>query len=106
MGNLSTSQKRGFNTLTILFSGLIGVTLGSLLGLLGGMLRWRLLARKKHTPLDVSLSYQYHIYNSLFVPVFVAVFQYIQLLPFCLANEHGTFYRSIFSWACRILPDR
>ena len=53
-GELSTSEKRGFNTLTILFSALMSVTLGSLLGLLGGMLRWRLLARMEYTPVDVS----------------------------------------------------
>ncbi|KAK1837155.1 hypothetical protein QBC39DRAFT_325934 [Podospora conica] len=55
MGSLSSSEKRGFNTLIILFSALTSVMLGSLLGFLGGMIRWRLLAAREHTPLDADL---------------------------------------------------
>lgn len=54
MGELKASEKRGFNALTILFSALMSLSLGSLLGLLGGMLRWPLLAWEDHTPLEVS----------------------------------------------------
>ncbi|KAF2262562.1 hypothetical protein CC78DRAFT_606095 [Lojkania enalia] len=55
MGNLSRWEKRWFNVLTILFSSLVSLMLGSLLGLLGNMLRWPLLARKAHEPMDVDL---------------------------------------------------
>ncbi|GAB1312059.1 hypothetical protein MFIFM68171_02269 [Madurella fahalii] len=54
-GKLSNWDKRGFNTLTILFSSLVSLLVGSLLGLLGGMIRWRLLAWNENTPLDVDL---------------------------------------------------
>jgi hypothetical protein len=40
---------------TILFSSLVSLSLGSLLGLLGAALRWRLLARRAHQPRDVDL---------------------------------------------------
>jgi ABC-type multidrug transport system permease subunit len=52
-GNLSRWEKRWFNTLAILFSSLVSLSLGSLLGLLGNMLRWPLLAHKVHKPMDV-----------------------------------------------------
>ncbi|KAK3349541.1 hypothetical protein B0T25DRAFT_504738 [Lasiosphaeria hispida] len=45
-------ERRGFNTLSILFSSLVSLSLGSLLGLLGGMLRWPLLARSHASPRD------------------------------------------------------
>ncbi|CUS15094.1 unnamed protein product [Tuber aestivum] len=54
-GNLSRWEKRWFNALTISFSSLVSLMLGSLLGLLGSMLRWQLLARKLHNPMDVDL---------------------------------------------------
>lgn len=54
VGNLSSWEKRGFNMANILLSSLVSMSLGSLFELLGGMLRWRLLADKEHTPLDVS----------------------------------------------------
>ena len=52
-GNLSRWEKRWFNVLTILFSSLVSLMMGSLLGLLGSMLRWKLLARRLHKPRDV-----------------------------------------------------
>jgi len=52
-GILSRWQKRWFNVLAITFSSLMSLSLGSLLGLLGSMLRWPLLARKLHKPSDV-----------------------------------------------------
>jgi hypothetical protein len=52
-GNLSRWEKRWFNVLTILFSSLVSLMVGSLLGVLGSMLRWQLLARKSHKPIDV-----------------------------------------------------
>lgn len=52
-GSLSSWEKRGFNTITILLSSLLSMASGSLLGLLGNMLRWRLLASEERTPLDV-----------------------------------------------------
>ncbi len=54
IGILDPWQRRGFNTLAILLSSTISLSLGSLLGLLGSMLRWPLLARVGHTPQDVS----------------------------------------------------
>ncbi|RYP62383.1 hypothetical protein DL771_009755 [Monosporascus sp. 5C6A] len=53
--SLTPWERRAFNTLTILFSGLVSLTLGSLLGLLGSVLRWRLLARASTTPRDVDM---------------------------------------------------
>ncbi|KAK0617714.1 hypothetical protein B0T14DRAFT_525726, partial [Immersiella caudata] len=55
-GSLTDSERRGFNSLTILISALLSITIGSLFGLLGNMLRWRLLASKSHTPRDVGSS--------------------------------------------------
>ncbi|KAL1841684.1 hypothetical protein VTJ49DRAFT_6723 [Mycothermus thermophilus] len=52
---LSTWDRRLFNTLTILFSSLASLSLGSLLGLLGAALRWPLLARRAHSPREVDL---------------------------------------------------
>ncbi|PVH97868.1 hypothetical protein DM02DRAFT_657854 [Periconia macrospinosa] len=54
-GVLSSWETRWFNALNILFSSLVSLSVGSLLGLLGTMLRWPLLARKLHTPVDVDL---------------------------------------------------
>lgn len=53
MGVLDKWERRGFNTLSILLSSLVSLSLGSLLGLLGGMLRWPLLARGPASPQDV-----------------------------------------------------
>lgn len=53
MGVLDKWERRGFNTLSILLSSLVSLSLGSLLGLLGGMLRWPLLARGPASPRDV-----------------------------------------------------
>lgn len=53
--NLTPWERRAFNTLTILLSGLVSLSLGSLLGLLGSILRWRLLARASTTPRSVDL---------------------------------------------------
>ncbi|GAB1320997.1 hypothetical protein MFIFM68171_11207 [Madurella fahalii] len=52
---LDNWERRGFNTLSILLSSLVSLSLGSLLGLLGGMLRWPLLARGPASPRDVDL---------------------------------------------------
>ncbi|KAK3347110.1 hypothetical protein B0T25DRAFT_572191 [Lasiosphaeria hispida] len=54
-GSLTSWEKRAFNTVTILLSSLLSMALGSLPGLLGGILRWRLLASQGYTPLDVNL---------------------------------------------------
>jgi len=54
-GSLSRWQKRWFNVFAILFSSLVSLSVGSLLGLLGSMLRWPLLARRLHKPGNVSL---------------------------------------------------
>jgi len=53
MGQLSRMEQRGFNTITILFGALASLGIGSMLGNLGSMLRWRLLARKKYKMQDV-----------------------------------------------------
>lgn len=53
MGVLDNWERRGFNTLSILLSSLVSLSLGSLLGLLGGMLRWPLLSRGPASPRDV-----------------------------------------------------
>ena len=55
-GVLSRWEKRWFSALAILLSSMLSLSTGSLLGLLGSMVRWPLLARKLYTPVDVSLS--------------------------------------------------
>ncbi|KAG0125891.1 hypothetical protein HOY82DRAFT_492264 [Tuber indicum] len=55
MGELSRWEQRGFNTITILLSAFASLGLGSMLGYLGSMLRWPLLARKKYKMQDVEL---------------------------------------------------
>ncbi|KAK4174239.1 hypothetical protein QBC36DRAFT_44350 [Triangularia setosa] len=45
MGFLDSWERRGFNTLNILLSAFVSLALGSLLTLLGKMLRWLLLHR-------------------------------------------------------------
>ncbi|PUU83788.1 hypothetical protein B9Z19DRAFT_962480 [Tuber borchii] len=52
---LARWQQRGFNTLSILFPGMTSLALGSLIGHLGSMLRWPLLARKTYKMQDVDL---------------------------------------------------
>lgn len=53
MGVLSHMEQYGFNALTILLSAFASLGLGSMLGYLGTMLRWRLLSRKKYKMQDV-----------------------------------------------------
>ena len=57
MGVLSQKEQYGFNALTILLSALASLGLGSVLGYLGSILRWRLLARKKYKMQDVCDTY-------------------------------------------------
>ncbi|KAK5659835.1 hypothetical protein OQA88_13298 [Cercophora sp. LCS_1] len=54
-GSLSSDDRRWFNALTLLFTALISLSVGSLLGLLGSMIRWPLLATRSHSPRDVDL---------------------------------------------------
>lgn len=49
VGVLDDWAERAFNTVAILCTGIMGLTMGSLLRLLGEMLRWKLLSREKHT---------------------------------------------------------
>ncbi|PUU83781.1 hypothetical protein B9Z19DRAFT_1060706 [Tuber borchii] len=51
--SLSKWEQRSFNMLSILFSGSASLGLGSLLGYLGSMFRWPLLARTMHQMQDV-----------------------------------------------------
>ena len=53
IGVLNRWQQYGFNTITILLSAFASLGIGSMLGYLGSMLRWRLLARKKYKMQDV-----------------------------------------------------
>lgn len=53
--NIPTWDRRIFNTVTLLLSGLVSLCFGSLLHVLGGTLRWPLLARSDHTPHEVDL---------------------------------------------------
>ena len=53
MGELSHAQQRGFNAITILLGAFASLGLGSMLGYLGSMLKWRLLAREKYKMQDV-----------------------------------------------------
>ncbi|KAK4443860.1 hypothetical protein QBC34DRAFT_361207 [Podospora aff. communis PSN243] len=55
MENVNTWERRWFNMLTIFFSSLVSLSVGSLLGFLGGMMRWPLLANRSHSPLGVDL---------------------------------------------------
>ena len=50
---LSKWEQRSFNTISILATGMASLGLGSLLGYLGSMLRWPLLARTRHEMRDV-----------------------------------------------------
>ena len=50
---LSKWQQRSYNTISILATGMANLGLGSILGYLGSMLRWPLLARKIHQMRDV-----------------------------------------------------
>ena len=52
-GPLDKWQQRGFNMLSILLTGIASLGLGSLLGYLGSMLRWPLLARTMYKMQDV-----------------------------------------------------
>ena len=52
-GPLDKWQQRCFNTLSILLTGIASLGLGSLLGCLGSMLRWPLLARTMYKMQDV-----------------------------------------------------
>jgi hypothetical protein len=52
-GELTRWERRLFYTLIILLSSLVSLILGSLLGLLGAMLRWPLLARADYSPAEV-----------------------------------------------------
>ena len=52
-GPLDKWQQRSFNTLSILLTGIASLGLGSLLGYLGSMLRWPLLARTMYKMQDV-----------------------------------------------------
>ncbi|EMD96751.1 hypothetical protein COCC4DRAFT_62250 [Bipolaris maydis ATCC 48331] len=54
-GVLSRWEKRWFSALAILLSSMVSLSTGSLLGLLGSMIRWPLLARKLYTPVDADL---------------------------------------------------
>jgi len=53
LGPLDKWQQRGFNALAILFTGIMSLGLGSLLGYLGSMLRWPLLASASYKTKDV-----------------------------------------------------
>ena len=53
LNQLSKWEQRSFNTLSILATGMASLCLGSLLGYLGSMLRWPLLARTMHQMRDV-----------------------------------------------------
>jgi len=53
LGPLDKWQQRGFNALAILFTGIMSLGLGSLLGYLGSMLRWPLLASATYKTKDV-----------------------------------------------------
>jgi len=57
IGLLSQMEQYGLNAITILLSALASLGLGSMLGYLGSMLRWRLLARKKYKMRDVCDAY-------------------------------------------------
>ena len=50
---LSKLEQYGFNAITILLGAFASLGLGSMVGYLGSMLRWRLLARKKYKMQDV-----------------------------------------------------
>ena len=52
-GPLDKWEQRSFNTLSILLTGIASLGLGSLLGYLGSMLRWPLLARTMYGMQDV-----------------------------------------------------
>ncbi|XP_014561713.1 hypothetical protein COCVIDRAFT_85780 [Bipolaris victoriae FI3] len=54
-GVLGRWERRWFSALAIFLSSLVSLSTGSLLGLLGSMIRWPLLARKLYTAVDVDL---------------------------------------------------
>ena len=54
--SLSSEDKWHFNAFAILLSSLVSVSVGSLIGLLGSMLRWPILAAEDHSPRSVSVT--------------------------------------------------
>ncbi|KAF8243857.1 hypothetical protein K440DRAFT_605725 [Wilcoxina mikolae CBS 423.85] len=55
VGHLDKWEQRGFNSLAILFTGIMSLGLGSLVGYLGSMIRWPLLSRTSYRARDVDL---------------------------------------------------
>ncbi|KAK1833234.1 hypothetical protein QBC39DRAFT_370122 [Podospora conica] len=53
--SLTGEDRRWLNTLAILFSALVSLSVGSLLNFLGTMIRWQLLASRPHSALDADL---------------------------------------------------
>jgi hypothetical protein len=53
--NLNKWHQRGFNTLAILLTGTMSICIGSLLGYLGCMIRWPILARAAHKAREVCI---------------------------------------------------
>jgi len=66
--SLGKWQKRTFNLLSILSTGIMTLGLGSLLGYLGAMIRWPLLAcRRGHSVEDVSINGYFTPPRSIFL---------------------------------------
>lgn len=64
MGHLKKRDQRGFNALAILLTGTMSLCIGSLLGYLGSMMRWPILARAAHNAADVfALDFSYVLHH-------------------------------------------
>jgi hypothetical protein len=61
VGHLDKWEQRGFNSLAILFTGIMSLGLGSLVGYMGSMIRWPLLARTTYGARDVSAGPLFHV---------------------------------------------
>ncbi|KAH7305308.1 hypothetical protein B0I35DRAFT_464917 [Stachybotrys elegans] len=60
LGELGSWNRRLFNTLTILLTSLMSMSLGSLCTFLGAMIRWPLLAGKSHSASDADIVLRMH----------------------------------------------
>jgi len=61
VGHLDKWEQRGFNSLAILFTGIMSLGLGSLVGYMGSMIKWPLLARGTYGARDVSAGRLFHV---------------------------------------------
>ncbi|PUU81916.1 hypothetical protein B9Z19DRAFT_888929, partial [Tuber borchii] len=111
MGELSHKEQRGFNAITILLGSFASLGLGSVLGYLGSMLRWRLLARKKYKVQDIELLLAMSSPNGSAVLLFTHVGEWrlslttFIVMLYLLVNISGKFSVAIFGLTYNLVDD-